>query len=130
MCGGRLVKISDSQIDLRASCDGCQVPRFFCKHNSLSDERIETTTVRWSGFSGVAAWYAAPSWRAASAGCAAMISFCMASDALTAGIDCFSERTDMAVERGASLATSAACSSRCSGLLYRWFGSQLAGSRS
>ena len=41
---------------MRASDDGDQVPLVFCRQSSFIEERTETTTVRWSGFSAVAVW--------------------------------------------------------------------------
>ena len=80
-------------IERRASVDGAQVPFCFCRQSSLSDARTDTTMLRWSGFSGVAVEYAAPSWRAASVGWASLMACAIWSEAPMGAA--FSERTDI-----------------------------------
>lgn len=44
-----------------ASCDGAQVPFCFCRHSSFREARMDTTTLRLSGFSGCAMSWPVPS---------------------------------------------------------------------
>lgn len=75
----------------RASDEGDHVPRLFDRHRSLSDARIETTTLRLSGLSGDATQYELPSPSVASVA-AASVRTLAGSETSVFG---FSERIDM-----------------------------------
>lgn len=83
------------QMERSASCVGAQVPRVFCRHMSLSEALMETTTLRLSGFSGEAMLNELPSAVGASAAWAASMVVVTSEPGVTA----FSERTDIATEK-------------------------------
>ena len=80
-------------IDRSASEVGDQVPFWRCRQSSLSEARMETTTLRESGFPALAVGYDWPSERWLSAGSASEMSFAMVS--VADRVAPFSLRTDM-----------------------------------
>jgi hypothetical protein len=86
------------QIDFRASEEGDQVPLDFCRHRSLSEARMDTTSWRLSGLSGEATQNELPSPRPASCEAASVRSWAASGVASLF----LSLRTDMAVAVGCS----------------------------
>ena len=74
---------------------GAQVPRVFCRQKSLSVALMDTTTLRLSGFSGLATQKELPSPRASGDAGASVQATSSAERALVVARAAFSERTDI-----------------------------------